>query len=236
MTPTPSKITLYDTTLRDGAQGEGIHFSLADKLRIAQRLDAFGMDYIEGGWPAPTRRTSISPRGAQAEIQAREARRLRQHPPRKHAGGEGSAGRPAARCRHARRHAGLQDLHAPRHRDPAHHAGGKPGHDPRHRRAPGEERPRSHLRRRAHLRRLQARPRIHDEMLPGGRRGRRIVSRPMRHERRHAAAADPGDHAQARRRGEAGKARHPHARRPAASASPARWPRSPPARGRSRAR
>jgi len=48
---TSSKITLYDTTLRDGAQGEGIHFSLADKLRIAQRLDAFGMDYIEGGWP-----------------------------------------------------------------------------------------------------------------------------------------------------------------------------------------
>lgn len=48
---TPSTITLYDTTLRDGAQGEGIHFSLADKLRIAQRLDAFGMHYIEGGWP-----------------------------------------------------------------------------------------------------------------------------------------------------------------------------------------
>jgi 2-isopropylmalate synthase len=48
---TSSKITLYDTTLRDGAQGEGIHFSLADKLRIAQRLDTFGMDYIEGGWP-----------------------------------------------------------------------------------------------------------------------------------------------------------------------------------------
>jgi 2-isopropylmalate synthase len=46
-----SPITLYDTTLRDGAQGEGIHFSLADKLRIAQRLDAFGMHYIEGGWP-----------------------------------------------------------------------------------------------------------------------------------------------------------------------------------------
>jgi 2-isopropylmalate synthase len=49
--PPSSTITLYDTTLRDGAQGEGIHFSLADKLRIAQRLDAFGMHYIEGGWP-----------------------------------------------------------------------------------------------------------------------------------------------------------------------------------------
>jgi len=51
MSPSNSNITLYDTTLRDGAQGEGIHFSLADKLRIAQRLDAFGMHYIEGGWP-----------------------------------------------------------------------------------------------------------------------------------------------------------------------------------------
>jgi 2-isopropylmalate synthase len=50
MSTTPH-ITLYDTTLRDGAQGEGIHFSLADKLRLAQRLDAFGMHYIEGGWP-----------------------------------------------------------------------------------------------------------------------------------------------------------------------------------------
>jgi len=51
MSQSNSNITLYDTTLRDGAQGEGIHFSLADKLRIAQHLDAFGMHYIEGGWP-----------------------------------------------------------------------------------------------------------------------------------------------------------------------------------------
>ena len=44
-------IALYDTTLRDGTQREGISLSLDDKLKIAQRLDAFGMDYIEGGWP-----------------------------------------------------------------------------------------------------------------------------------------------------------------------------------------
>jgi 2-isopropylmalate synthase len=44
-------VFLYDTTLRDGAQGEGIHFTATDKLRIAERLDAFGMHYIEGGWP-----------------------------------------------------------------------------------------------------------------------------------------------------------------------------------------
>lgn len=44
-------VLLYDTTLRDGEQGEFISYSLEDKVRIAQRLDEFGMDYIEGGWP-----------------------------------------------------------------------------------------------------------------------------------------------------------------------------------------
>ncbi|HDL86426.1 MAG TPA: citramalate synthase, partial [Candidatus Acetothermia bacterium] len=45
------KITLLDTTLRDGAQREGISFSVEDKLRIATALDRLGIDYIEGGWP-----------------------------------------------------------------------------------------------------------------------------------------------------------------------------------------
>jgi 2-isopropylmalate synthase len=45
------RVTLYDTTLRDGTQGTGISFSVQDKIRVAVRLDAFGMDYIEGGWP-----------------------------------------------------------------------------------------------------------------------------------------------------------------------------------------
>lgn len=46
-----TRIYLYDTTLRDGTQREGISLSLDDKLKITARLDAFGMDYIEGGWP-----------------------------------------------------------------------------------------------------------------------------------------------------------------------------------------
>ncbi len=45
------KVEIYDTTLRDGSQGEGVNFSVADKLRIAERIDAFGIQYIEGGWP-----------------------------------------------------------------------------------------------------------------------------------------------------------------------------------------
>ncbi len=44
-------IRIYDTTLRDGTQGEGISFSVADKLLIVERLDQFGLDYIEGGFP-----------------------------------------------------------------------------------------------------------------------------------------------------------------------------------------
>jgi 2-isopropylmalate synthase len=44
-------VELYDTTLRDGAQAEGISFSVQDKLRVAKYLDEFGFHYIEGGWP-----------------------------------------------------------------------------------------------------------------------------------------------------------------------------------------
>ena len=44
-------VILYDTTLRDGTQGENITLSLADKLRVARMLDEFGMPFIEGGWP-----------------------------------------------------------------------------------------------------------------------------------------------------------------------------------------
>lgn len=45
------KVLLYDTTLRDGSQGEGISYSVCDKIRIAQELDKSGINFIEGGWP-----------------------------------------------------------------------------------------------------------------------------------------------------------------------------------------
>ncbi len=48
---TQAPVVLYDTTLRDGTQGENITLSLADKIRIARMLDEYGMPYIEGGWP-----------------------------------------------------------------------------------------------------------------------------------------------------------------------------------------
>ncbi len=49
--PEPRRIEIYDTTLRDGTQGEGVSFSLVDKLKIARHLDALGVDFIEGGYP-----------------------------------------------------------------------------------------------------------------------------------------------------------------------------------------
>ena len=46
-----NRVYLYDTTLRDGAQTQGVDFNVADKTAIAEALDALGIDYVEGGWP-----------------------------------------------------------------------------------------------------------------------------------------------------------------------------------------
>ena len=62
------RISLYDTTLRDGCQGEDVSLTLADKLRVAEKLDELGFDYIEGGWPGSNPRD---------EEFFREARKLR---------------------------------------------------------------------------------------------------------------------------------------------------------------
>lgn len=48
----PTRVSIFDTTLRDGAQTEGVSFSTEDKLEILERLDSFGVDFIEGGYPA----------------------------------------------------------------------------------------------------------------------------------------------------------------------------------------
>jgi len=48
---TADRVYIYDVTLRDGAQTQGVDFSPLDKSAIARELDALGVDYIEGGWP-----------------------------------------------------------------------------------------------------------------------------------------------------------------------------------------
>ena len=45
------KVVAYDVTLRDGTQGEGVSFSIEDKIRVSHKLDELGVGYIEGGWP-----------------------------------------------------------------------------------------------------------------------------------------------------------------------------------------
>src|SRR5689334_25231243 len=50
-TPTASDFHVFDTTLRDGAQREGVSYSVADKLAVARLLDEVGVGFIEGGWP-----------------------------------------------------------------------------------------------------------------------------------------------------------------------------------------
>lgn len=67
-------ISLYDTTLRDGTQGEGIALSCDDKLKIARRLDEFGMAYIEGGWPGSNPKDMEFFERAQRELNLRHAK------------------------------------------------------------------------------------------------------------------------------------------------------------------
>lgn len=70
----PQRISLYDTTLRDGTQGEGVSLSCDDKLRIARRLDEFGADYIEGGWPGSNPKDMEFFERAQSELELRRAK------------------------------------------------------------------------------------------------------------------------------------------------------------------
>ena len=66
-------LTWYDTTLRDGAQSDGVDFSVRDKLSIARRLDDLGMDYIELGWPGANKVDSAAFEQAR-DLQLRKAR------------------------------------------------------------------------------------------------------------------------------------------------------------------
>ncbi len=60
---TKTRLTLYDTTLRDGQQTQGVQFSTPEKHRIVEALDALGIDYIEGGWPGANPTDSAFRRG-----------------------------------------------------------------------------------------------------------------------------------------------------------------------------
>ena len=73
-TPLGDAFHLYDTTLRDGAQREGISYSVADKLAVARLLDALGVGFIEGGWPgALPKDTEFFTRAAAGELELAHA-------------------------------------------------------------------------------------------------------------------------------------------------------------------
>src|SRR5690349_21558382 len=65
----PRKIEIYDTTLRDGSQLEGISLTVDDKLRIAEQLDWLGVDFIEAGWPGANPKDDELFRRAPSELQ-----------------------------------------------------------------------------------------------------------------------------------------------------------------------
>src|SRR6187200_1183231 len=66
-------IHVYDTTLRDGAQQEGLNLSVADKLAIAAHLDELGVGYIEGGWPGANPKDTEFFARAAAQLRLRNA-------------------------------------------------------------------------------------------------------------------------------------------------------------------
>ena len=231
------EVEIYDTTLRDGSQGEGINFSVVDKLRIAEKLDAFGVHYIEGGWPGSNPKD--------IEFFARPSGRKFKH------------ARLAAFSSTRRKGVAVESddqvrllLEA---ETPVVTIFGKTwllhvkevlratpdenlamiGDTVRYLKDHGRI---GHLRRRARLRRLQGRSGVRAGHLAGGGEGRRgrawCCATPT-------AAACPREIAADHRRGarEAdGAARHPHPQRHRARAWPMRWRQSKPARRRSRAR
>ena len=68
---------MYDTTLRDGAQREGITYSVEDKLVVTKLLDEFGVSFIEGGWPgALPKDTEFFARMAAGEVELKNAKRV----------------------------------------------------------------------------------------------------------------------------------------------------------------
>ena len=123
---------IYDTTLRDGSQGEGVNFSLLDKLQITQRLAQTGVEYIEGDIRSRTRRTwSTSARSTSCDLQhakicAFGMTRRKGSPPAADPGMQALLNSGAPVCTIVGK---TSDFHATR--SPARHAGREPRDDPR---------------------------------------------------------------------------------------------------------
>ena len=234
MTP---EIEIYDTTLRDGTQGHGISFSVADKLRIAERLDAFGVHYIEGGWPGS------NPKDIEffAEAKHRTFRNAR-------LAAFGSTRRKDITAAaddqvqllidagDAGRHHLRQDLAAARPRGAADDARREPRDDRRHRPLPQGSTARSSSTTPSTASTASRKtPPYALATLQAAEDGRRGHRHALRHQRRIAAGRDRGDHA-AGARGRCASGSASTRTTTSGSASPTRWRRSRPARRTCRAR
>ena len=173
--PKPAEFHVFDTTLRDGSQQEGLSLSVADKLAIAGLLDELGVDFIEGGWPgANPGDTAFFPAMADGALSCATPTWWRSASP-----GGWACARPTTRSpprcatpgRPVRLHGG-QEPRPARRAGAADHAGREPGHDHRHGQPPARRGPAGLRGLRALLRRLPGEPGVRPGGGPGGRRGR----------------------------------------------------------------
>ena len=161
-TPLGDAFHVFDTTLRDGAQREGISYSVADKLAVARHLDALGVGFIEGGWPgALPKDTEFFARAAAGELELQHAALVAFGATRK--AGTSAAEDPQVLALLASRGAGRharREVRPAAHRAGAAHRRGRELRDGRrHGRVPPRRGPPGVPRRRALLRRLRLRPR-----------------------------------------------------------------------------
>lgn len=184
---------VFDTTLRDGAQREGINLTVADKLAIARHLDDFGVGFIEGGWPGANPRDTEFFARARKEIAFKHAQLVAFGATRRaeRQGERGPAGQGPPRLRRPGHHPRRQVPRPACGTGAAHDPRREPGDGPRHRLAPARAGPPGLRRLRALLRRLPRQPRVRQGRRPRRRRGRRRGD-PLRHQRRHAPRPGPG--------------------------------------------
>ena len=228
------RLYLFDTTLRDGAQTNGVDFTLADKLAIIRMLDELGIDYVEGGYPGanPTDTQLFS----EPRVLNDHVHRLRHDAAARPLDLERSGARRAARRQGRGDLLRRQVLGLSRPRRARDHARREPRLDPRQRARRQGQGPRGAARLRAFLRRLQGQSVLCAGLRAHRLRGGRALGGAVRHQRRHAAARGRGD----RRRGGARTSPATMSASTPTTTPSRRWrtrsPRCAPAPARSRAR
>ncbi len=167
-------LEIYDTTLRDGSQQEGISLTVGDKLRIASLLDELGVAYVEGGWPGALPKDDEFFARARKDIDFRHATLVAFGSTRR-PGSTSQSGHSAAsppRCRNQHDLHRRQDVGLPRARGAANRPRRRAPDDLRVGFLPTQQRPTGVLRRRALLRRLSRASRIRPQGAPGCPRSR----------------------------------------------------------------